>query len=168
MLWPLESSHVRRMVYGLLVTSTSLAITFAGMFLYWSEVYTNFQKVSSVGMLLLWIPKCGRLDLLFKTASGSFGSIGDLIFAWFVLFLVDTIAFNQAFGLTRIGPNGDQNRNFRTVPKTLILLFRMSCDEGWKQIFNDFLVSPPYCVSGNRFEKTDCGSHPFIYILFIS
>lgn len=46
---------------------------------------------------------------------------------WFVLFLVYAIALTQTFGLTRIGPNGNGNMNFRTVPKALILLFRMTC-----------------------------------------
>jgi voltage-dependent calcium channel len=155
-------------VFGLLISVAAAISTAVLMGLYMSETYTNFQKVAIIGMLLLWIPKSRRLDKLFKTASTSFRVIGDLIFAWFILFLVFAIAFNQAFGLTRIGPNGDQNLNFRTVPKALILLFRMSTGEGWNQILNDYLVSPPYCVSGDVFVDTDCGSHPFAYILFIS
>lgn len=156
------------MIYGVIISLAALASTIADLKLYQSEIYTNFQKVAIIGMLLLCIPKSRRLDKLFKTASASFRVIGDLMFTWFILFLVYAIAFNQVFGLTRIGPNGDQNLNFRTVPKALILLFRMSCGEGWNQILNDYLVSPPYCVSGSEFEETDCGSHPFAYFLFIS
>lgn len=57
----------------------------------------------------------------------SLTAIGNLMATWFVLFLVYAIALTQTFGLTRIGPNGNGNMNFRTVPKALILLFRMTC-----------------------------------------
>jgi hypothetical protein len=99
-------------------------------------------------IVIMLIPRNDQLDHLFKTAAASLTSIGNLIATWFVLFLVYAIALTQTFGkprfiyrnylkllilmvsgigLTRIGPNGNGNMNFRTVPKALILLFSMTC-----------------------------------------
>lgn len=87
---------------------------------------------------------------------------------WLVLFVVYAIALTQTFGLTRIGPNGNGNLNFRTVPNAFIVLFRMSCGEGWDQIMDDFSVSAPYCVSSDSFFESDCGSKAYARFLFVS
>lgn len=88
---------------------------------------------------------------------------------WFVLFLVFAIALTQTFGLTRFGTYENGNLNFRTVPKALILLFRMSCGEGWNSIMEDFAtITPPNCVVGQDFFKSDCGSAAWARVLFIT
>jgi hypothetical protein len=155
-------------VYGLFVSICGFAFTLVGVVGTWRDIFYNFQKLSLVGALLLWIPRSSRLDQLFKTGSASFLVIGNLLITWFILFLAYAIAFNQVFGLTRIGPNGSSNMNFRSVSKALVLLFRMSCGEGWNELMSDFLVSPPHCVQGTGFTDSDCGSHAYAYILFIS
>ncbi|ANB15427.1 Cch1p [Sugiyamaella lignohabitans] len=155
-------------IFGFIVSVFAFVFTIIGSTENASSTFFNFQKLGVTGMILLWIPKSSRLDQLFKTASASFREIFNLLITWLILFLAYAIAFNQVFGLTRIGPNGSGNINFRTVPKALILLFRMSCGEGWNQILSDYLVSPPYCVDGPMFSKSDCGSHPFAYFLFIT
>ncbi|ODQ66645.1 hypothetical protein NADFUDRAFT_22699 [Nadsonia fulvescens var. elongata DSM 6958] len=155
-------------VYALVVTTGGLVSTSIGFSSHVSDLYYNFQKLFLVGIVLLLIPRSKRLSLLLKTASISLPSIVDLLITWFVLFIAYAIAFNQIFGLTRIGPSGSNNINFRTVPKALILLFRMSCGEGWNEIMADYLLEPPYCIQGNAFNQTDCGSKPYAYVLFIS
>jgi hypothetical protein len=155
-------------VFGLFVSLLSFVFSLVGVTEYNSAIFRNIRKLGLVGMMLLWIPKSKRLNQLFVTGLASAREIGNLLIAWFVLFLCFAIAFNQAFGLTRIGPNGSENLNVRTVPKALILLFRMSCGEGWNQILTDYLVSPPYCTPGTEFSDTDCGDHVYAYILFCS
>ena len=131
--------------------------------------YTQLHKLFLVSVALLLIPRNNQLDQLFKTAAASLTSIANLLATWFVLFLVYAIAMTQAFGLTRFSWNENGNINFRTVPKALILLFRMSVGEGWNQIMMDFArVYPPYCTVGENYFNGDCGSSDWAYALFIS
>lgn len=132
-----------------------------------STTFFNFQKLCLVGMLTLLMPRSRRLDQLLKTCASSASVIGNLLVVWAVLFLAYGIAFNQVFGLTRLGPNGSSRVNFRTVPQALVLLYRMSLGEGWNQVLNDYLVIYPECyVSPEGYS--DCGSHGYAYALFIS
>ena len=130
--------------------------------------YVQLHKLFLVSITLLLIPRNNQLDQLFKTAAASVTQIGNLLATWFVLFLVYAIAFTQTFGLTRFGDNGDGNINFRTVPKALILLFRMSSGEGWNQIMNDYSSATPYCTIGNSYYDGDCGSDGWAQALFVS
>jgi len=121
-----------------------------------------------VAIVLLLIPRNDALDQLFKTAAASLSNIGNLLATWFVFYLVFAIAMNQTFGLTRFGANEDGNINFRTVPKALILLFKMSCGEGWNAIMEDYAtIAPPLCVTGTTFFDSDCGSLSWARALFI-
>lgn len=58
--------------------------------------------------------------------------------------------------------------NFRTVPKALILLFRMTCGEAWNEIMSDYEVAEPSCVRGSNFFDSDCGSETYARALFVS
>ncbi|KAL3427803.1 calcium channel subunit cch1 [Phlyctema vagabunda] len=150
-------------VSGTLITTTMLLTNFK------SQTYIQLHKLFLVSIVLLLIPRNDALDQLFKTAAASLTSIGNLLATWFVLFLVYAIAMTQTFGLTRFGENEDNNVNFRTVPKALILLFRMSCGEGWNQIMEDFAtIIPPLCNPSNLFFDSDCGSESWARGLFIS
>lgn len=134
-----------------------------------SQVYIQLHKTFLVAVVLLLIPRNDALDQLFKTAAASLANIGNLLATWFVLFLVYAIATTQAFGLTRFGPGETNNVNFRTVPKALIMLFRMTCGEGWNQIMEDYAaIQPPFCVYGTTFFESDCGSANWARGLFIS
>jgi len=109
------------------------------------------------------------LDQLFKTAAASLPVISNLLATWLVLFLVFAIAMTQAFSLTRFGANETNNINFRSVPKALILLFRMSLGEGWNQIMEDYAgIEPPLCVEDDKFFDSDCGSKPWARFLFVA
>lgn len=131
--------------------------------------YVQLHKLFLVSIALLLIPRNNQLDQLFKTAAASVTQIGNLLATWFVLFLVYAIAFTQTFGLTRFNSNEDGNINFRTVPKALILLFRMSSGEGWNQVMVDFAdVVPPFCTVGNHYFDGDCGSTAWANALFVS
>ncbi|TVY46139.1 Calcium-channel protein [Lachnellula subtilissima] len=133
-----------------------------------SLVYIQLHKMFLVSIVLLLIPRNDALDQLFKTAAASLAVIGNLLATWFVFFLVFAIAMTQTFGLTRFGNEENNNINFRTVPKALILLFRMSCGEGWNQIMSDYAsIQPPLCVIGEDFFRSDCGSESWARALFI-
>ncbi|KAJ5950888.1 uncharacterized protein N7479_009301 [Penicillium vulpinum] len=134
-----------------------------------SHVVVELNKLFLVSVALLLIPRNNQLDQLFKTAAASLSVIGNLLATWFVLFLVFGIAMNQAFGLTKFGDNEDHNQNFRDVPKSLILLFRASCGEGWNQYMEDFAtMTPPLCTHNSNFLDDDCGSAPWARTLFIA
>ncbi|KKK17638.1 hypothetical protein P175DRAFT_0431647 [Aspergillus ochraceoroseus IBT 24754] len=136
-----------------------------------SQVIVELSKLFLVSITLLLIPRNNQLDQLFKTAAASLTAIGNLLATWVVLFLVYAIAMNQAFGLTKFGANENNNLNFRDIPRSLILLFRMSCGEGWNQLMEDFAqMVPPYCSPGKDEElfTNDCGSPGWARSLFIS
>lgn len=150
-------------VFGTFATSVLFLSSFK------SAVYIQLHKTFLVAVVLLLIPRNDALDQLFKTAAASLANIGNLLATWFVLFLVYAIALTQAFGLTRFGEGQSANVNFRTVPKALIMLFKMTCGEGWNETMEDFAqIQPPFCVYGATFFQSDCGSENWARGLFIS
>jgi hypothetical protein len=149
-------------IFGTLATTILLLTNFEQV------LYVQLHKTFLVLIVLLLIPRNDALDQLFKTAAASLANIGNLLATWFILFLVFAIALTQAFGLTRFGTNENGNLNFRTVPKALILLFRMSTGEGWNAIMQDFAtILPPFCVDDIDFFNSDCGSTQWARGLFI-
>lgn len=134
-----------------------------------AEASVQFHKFFLVAMVLLLIPRNDALDQLFKTAAASLPIISNLLATWLVIFLVFGIALTQAFSLTRFGDNETADINFRSVPKALILLFRMSLGEGWNQIMEDYAsIRPPLCVEEERFFDSDCGSKAWARFLFVA
>ncbi|KAL2067362.1 hypothetical protein VTL71DRAFT_1787 [Oculimacula yallundae] len=155
-------------VFSLVVVSGTLATTTLLLTRFDYQVYIQLHKLFLVSIVLLLIPRNDALDQLFKTAAASVANIGNLLATWFVLFLVFAIAMTQTFGLTRFGEHETDNINFRTVPKALILLFRMSFGEGWNGIMEDFAtIKPPLCVEDPSFFNSDCGSGSWARALFI-
>ena len=134
------------------------------------QAVVKVSKVFLVSITLLLIPRNNQLDQLFKTAAASLTTIGNLLATWFVLFLAYAIAMNQAFGLTKFSSADEGNNvNFRDVPRALILLFRMSCGEGWNEIMEGFAtMRPPRCSYNDQFFLDDCGSAAWARSLFIS
>lgn len=133
------------------------------------DTYIQLHKFFLVAIVLLLIPRNDALDQLFKTAAASLTTIINLIATWLVFFLMFAIAFTQTFSLTRFGASEEANINFRTVPKALIMLFRMSAGEGWNQIMEDFAqIEPPFCVAAGEFADSDCGSTSWARALFIA
>ncbi|KAK9771810.1 putative EF-hand domain-containing protein [Seiridium cardinale] len=133
------------------------------------SIYVQLHKFFLVAIVLLLIPRNDALDQLFKTAAASLTTIINLLATWLVFFLVFAIAFTQTFSLTRFGGGEEANVNFRTVPKALILLFRMSCGEGWNELMEDFaMIEPPLCVESSEFKDSDCGSAVWARGLFIA
>ena len=156
-------------LYSVIAVSGVLVTTIMNLAQFSESTFDQLHKLFLVAITFLLIPRNNQLDQLFKTAAASLESIGNLLATWFVLFLVYAIAFTQAFGLTRFGPNETGNLNFRNVPKALILLFRMSCGEGWNQIMEDFAtILPPYCVQDDSFFQSDCGDTAWARALFSS
>ena len=155
-------------VYSLFVVFGAFISTIALLF-HQGDTYTQVHKVFLVAVVLLLIPRNDALDQLFKTAAASLTVMGNLLLTWIILFLVFGIAMTQAFSLTRFGDNESGYINFRTVPRALILLFRMSLGEGWNQIMEDYAsIEPPYCVDESNFFDSDCGSKPWARFLFVA
>lgn len=157
-------------LYSLIAVSGALVATIALLSAEdKSETYAQLHKFFLVAIVLLLIPRNDALDQLFKTAAASLTTIGNLLATWLVFFLVFAIAMTQAFSLTRFGGEETSNINFRTVPKALILLFRMSLGEGWNKIMEDYAeIEPPLCVEQDRFLDSDCGSKAWARFLFVS
>jgi hypothetical protein len=133
------------------------------------DTYIQLHKFFLVAIVLLLIPRNDALDQLFKTAAASLSTIGNLLATWLVFFLVFAIALTQTFSLTRFGEGEQNNINLRSVPNALILLFRMSCGEGWNQVMEDYAqVMPPLCVESSSFYDSDCGSTAWARVLFIA
>ncbi|KAK4105989.1 hypothetical protein N658DRAFT_2916 [Parathielavia hyrcaniae] len=131
--------------------------------------YIQLHKFFLVALVLLLIPRNDALDQLFKTAAASLTTIGSLLATWLVFFLVFAIALTQTFSLTRFGGDEDANINLRTVPHALILLFRFSCGEGWNEVMEDFAqIKSPFCVEGETFFDSDCGSTAWARVLFVA
>lgn len=134
-----------------------------------ADTYVQLHKFFLVAIVLLVIPRNDALDQLFKTAAASLTLILNLLATWLVLFLGFAIAMTQAFSLTRFGENEGSDLNFRTVPRALILLFRMSLGEGWNQIMEDYAaIEPPLCIKPRNFFNSDCGSKPWARFLFVA
>ena len=156
-------------LYSVVAVGGTLVTTLMNLSDWSDSTFNQLHKLFLVAIAFLLIPRNNQLDQLFKTAAASLTSIGNLLATWFVLFLVYAIAFTQTFGLTRFGSNESGNLNFRNVPKALILLFRMSCGEGWNAIMEDYAtIVPPYCVLSDSFFESDCGSAAWARALFIS
>ncbi|KAF2145335.1 uncharacterized protein K452DRAFT_294991 [Aplosporella prunicola CBS 121167] len=156
-------------VYSLFSVSGTFVTTVLLLTNFNSNAYVSLHKLCLVSIALLLIPRNNQLDQLFKTAAASVGSIANLLATWFVLFLVYAIALTQTFSLTRFGENETNNVNFRTVPKALLFLFKMSSGEGWNENMEDFAnIVPPFCVVGEEFYDGDCGSAEWARCLFIS
>ena len=134
------------------------------------DTYQQLHKLFLVAIVGLLIPRNDALDQLFKTAAASLTTIANLLTTWLVFFLVFAIALTQSFSLTRFGPNEDNNINFRSVDTALILLFRISCGEGWNQLMEDFAaIEPPLCIeSPGDFFESDCGSVSWARFLFVT
>lgn len=157
-------------LYSILSVGGTVVTTILALAQNTNQVWQPLHKLFLVSIACLLIPRNNQLDQLFKTAAASLSAIGSLLATWFVLFLVYAIAFTQTLGLTKFGTMASPNLNFRDVPKALILLFRISCGEGWNQIMEDYAyyTTAPYCVENSYFFDSDCGSAAWARTLFVS
>lgn len=157
-------------LYNVIIVPMSTALTLV-VFKAEGDVLFGFltaQKLCLVLVAMNLIPAVDSLDQLFKTTVGSLSALASLMATWLVLFVTFAIALNQIFGLTKLGNNGTDQLNLRTIPKALVLLFRMSCGEGWNDIMHDYAITEPYCTSSSSFFDSDCGSESWAYFLFIA
>lgn len=145
----------------------ALICTIIGFFISQQNAFININKLFLVGILFFIIPRSNRLSQLLRFASASLPTLLSLSFTWGVVFLMFAIALNQIFGVTKIGPNGTDNLNLRSVPKALTLLFRCSFGEGWNYVMVDYALQEPFCTSTPD-GITDCGNKQYAYILFIT
>lgn len=157
-------------VYNVAVVPISTALTFIAFRAKGEVLYAvlTAQKIFLVLVAMNLIPAIDSLDQLFKTTVGSLSALASLMATWLVLFVTFAIALNQIFSLTKLGNNGSDQINLRTIPKALVLLFRMSCGEGWNSIMHDYAIAEPYCTASRNFYDSDCGSERWAYSLFIA
>lgn len=128
--------------------------------------FRNASRALYVCVLVLWIPRVKLLNQFYVISTFALTEIFKLLYAWFTLYVAFAIALNQSFGLTKLGVQSTWSRNFRTVPKAMIILFTMSCGEGWNQLLLDYTISYPYCFKSST--ESECGIGVFAYILFIA
>lgn len=155
-------------VFGLIVNLVAFITTTLLFKIAFDNVFWNFNKLFLIGILMYLFPRSDRLTQLLMFASESFPNLLSMMFTWLIMFIVYAIATNQIFGMTKLGINTTSNMNFRTIPKALIFLFRMSFGENWNIIMEDFTLEPPFCIFNENSEESDCGSKPYAYILFMS
>lgn len=155
-------------LFSFFVSFGAVITTIISYFISQHSIFTNINKLFLVGMLAFVIPRSNRLSQLLRFASASLPALISLSFTWVVVFLVFAIALNQIFGLTKVGPNGSGNLNLRSVPKSLIVLFRCSFGEGWNYIMNDYTLEAPFCTAADSLDESDCGNKQYAYILFIA
>lgn len=160
--------HYKWNIFNLFVSFGAFTTTVIAFPVNDNSPFMNFNKLFLVAILLFIIPRSNRLSQLLRFASASLPALISLSYTWIIVFLVFAIAMNQIFGLTRLGSNGTGNLNLRSVPKTLIVLFRCSFGEGWNYIMEDYTVSSPFCTSEGSSDRNDCGSKQYAYILFIA
>lgn len=158
----------RWQIFALIVSLGAMITTIIGTQISNQSAFNNINKLFLVGTLLFVIPRSDRLSQFLRFASASLPNLFSLLFTWLVLFLLFAIALNQVFGTTRIGPNGSDNINVRSVPRALVLLFRCSFGEGWNYIMDDFKIETPFCFAEETSTNTDCGNKQYAYFLFIS
>lgn len=155
-------------IFSIIVTSGAFVCALLNYFVDETTVFTNIEELFLVGILAFIIPRSNRLSQLLRFASASLPTLISLLFTWVVVFMVFAIAMNQIFGLTKIGPNGSGILNLRSVPKTLIVLFRCSFGEGWNYIMIDYILETPFCTKGTSLDNSDCGNKQFAYVLFFA
>lgn len=156
-------------IFGLVLIIGALGTSIL-QFFYRNNVAVTYSKyILQDSVCLLLIPHIPAFEELFTVAVASIPLISTLLVTWFVLILFFAIGLTQAFGLTQFGPNETGNVNFRTIPKALILLFRMTLGEGRTKIMEDFAaIVPPYCTVGELFFDGDCGNPVLARFFFIS
>lgn len=152
------------------IVSTSFILTAIGFKVTNDALwFNNVKELFHLVIFLFVISQNDMLSELVETAAASWPPILSLTYTWGILFLVYAIALNQIFGLTRLGPNTTDNINFRTVTKSLIVLFRCSFGEGWNYIMDDLTVNDPYCYASSSLDAaSDCGSKTYAYLLLMS
>jgi hypothetical protein len=156
-------------VLSLVLICSGLISTFIVIRYPRNSTNTYINQILQDAVILLMIPYVPAFDELLNVALASIPLISTLLVTWFVLLLFFAIGLTQAFGLTRFGPNETGNVNFRSTPKALILLFRMTLGEGRTKIMEDFAaVVPPYCTVGEMYLDGDCGDAVLARVFFIS
>jgi hypothetical protein len=156
-------------VFGAVILSSGLLLTFLAISYPTSFAIVGIQNFVRGAIVLTMIPYVDAFQALFEVAAASLPLVSTLLITWLVFLLFFTIGLTQAFGLTRFGPNETWAVNFRTTPKALILLFRITLGEGRTKIMEDYAaIVSPYCTVGERFFEDDCGDPVLARIFFIS
>jgi hypothetical protein len=156
-------------VFGIVIVASGLFFTFLAIIYPMIFAIVGIQNFLRGSIVLLMIPYISPFQALFEVAAASIPLVSTLLITWFVFLLFFAIGLTQAFGLTRFGPNETWAVNFRTTPKALVLLFRITLGEGRTKIMEDLAaIVSPYCTFGERFFEDDCGDAVLARIFFIS
>lgn len=114
---PLVSKFLlkKRDIFAFSINLVAFFFSVLDFALYNLKSYLISAKVIYALIVFLIIPNSKRLEKLLKTAAASKPNMSHELFFSIVLYLAYSIAFNQAFGLTKFGPNKYSVINFRTV-----------------------------------------------------
>ncbi|CAO3588343.1 unnamed protein product [Absidia cylindrospora] len=106
------------------------------------------------------------LQTLYHTIAMAMPSIIRVSAVFMLVMCLFAMIFMEFFGLTKYGPSGSSNSNFRNYGNALLLLVRMTTGEGWNEVMMDYTFSAPNCVASDNYLETDCGSANWAYFLF--
>ncbi|ORX58316.1 hypothetical protein DM01DRAFT_1372373 [Hesseltinella vesiculosa] len=118
--------------------------------------------IAQVLLCLRLCQKIDALDTLIGIAQKSIAAILYIVIGDFMMKLCFSVAFQEVFYWTSFGLYGSNHVNFRALPTTFSVVFRITTGENWDFLMHDFAKLPPLCVNGG-----DCGSPVLAYTLFI-
>ncbi|KNC46856.1 egg laying defective protein 19 [Thecamonas trahens ATCC 50062] len=140
-------------------------------------VITLFGTVLPINPTLLRILRVFRVARIFriiKSAAGirklmitllyslpSLVNIGSLLF---LIFFIYAILGMNIFGKVILQDQLNNETNFRTFPKSMLLLFRVSTASGWDVLLGECSVQPPDCSR----EAGNCGDFTLAVLFFVS
>lgn len=156
-------------IFDVVVVMGSIATTLTILLGVGGFAIRQSQKLFLVCVAFKLMQKLDGLNQLFKTAVSSLGVITKLFGLWLSLFLFFGILWLEVFALTRWGSGENDNQNYQSLSRTLVMMAFMSTGEQWNQYMHDYAVSYPRCTnSSSSLAESDCGSWAWSITLFIA
>ncbi|KAI9176083.1 calcium channel protein [Blastocladiella emersonii ATCC 22665] len=151
--------------YDSAITSLALGFVLAQLFVD-DPYFTRLQKLFLVGYALRLARRVAGLHTLFATVGASLKDIARVYVVLAIVLLFFALVFTELFGLTRFGNAFTDYSSFRTVPFSLLLLWRMLTGDDWPSIMHEVKITSPGCVAGS-YLASDCGNRGLAFTLFI-
>lgn len=134
-------------VFGAFITAVSLIVLYQTN----SESYSLLQAEKVFQLLIIFrlAQKIDQLEVLFKTLLSSTIAAFNITILVLLLMTIFSIMAVQLFALTRWRGETYENVNFRSFPRAMLVLFRMTTGENWHHIIHDVGIEYPYCTPCN-------------------
>jgi hypothetical protein len=156
-------------IFDVIVASGSFITTILARFYPNSYDVQLLQKLFLVSMTFKLVQRMAALNHLFMSGVASLPVILNLLALWMTLFLFFAIMFIEVFGLTKWYSAENSYQNYQTMGAALLMLVSTSTGSGWNQFMHDYALSFPRCTQvSDGVYRTDCGSTPWAYALFIT